>query len=315
MAVALLLLPPLWAGVTVAALFLAFGVSSGVGSLSFKDTLGKTIPKPRRGTLLGLRASIGGAAALVAGFLLAGLGGAEAQARAFLFLLLIAAALWVVSGIFFRAILEQPGATGGARRPVKVVREALELFRESPNIRRFVTARSLNLSIALLQPLYVVIAAARLGFSFSGLGTLLIAGAGAQLVSGWVWGRLTDRSARFVLFLAPLLGVMVGVLFFLLPAFGGIAAGALGHGIVIFLHNIAYAGARVGRKTYLVNAAGDQDRALLAAGANTLIGVATLILSALVSSVTAIWAPAASATMLLVLLAIGGTLALRLREV
>lgn len=315
MAAALFLLPPLRAGIVVAALFLLFGVSSGVGSLSFKDTLGKTIPKPRRGTLLGLRASIGGAAALIAGLILTRLGGAEAEPRAFLYILLIAAGLWVVSGILFRAINEQPGATGGARRPHEVVREAVELFREDANIRRFVTARSLNLSIALIQPLYVVIAAERLGFSFSGLGTLLVASAGAALISGWVWGRLTDRSARFVLVLAPLLGVLVGVLFFSLPSMGGVAAGAPGHGVAIFLHNIAYSGARVGRKTYLVNAAGNENRALLAAGANTLIGIATLLLSALVSTVTALFAPAASAAMLLLLLAGGGTLALRLREV
>lgn len=315
MATALALFPPLWAGASVALLFLIFGVSSGVGSLSFKDTLGKTIPKPRRGTLLGLRASIGGAAALVAGLILARLGGAEAQARAFFALLILAAALWVVSGLFFRAVDERPGATGGARNPVAVVSEAFGLFREDGNIRRFVTARSLNLSIALLQPLYVIIAAGRLGFSFSGLGTLLIASAGAQLISGWVWGRLTDRSARFVLFLSPLLGVAVGVLFFLLPLLGGAAAGAAGHGVVIFLHNIAYAGARVGRKTYLVNASGDENRALLAAGANTLIGLATLLLSALVSTVTGVFDPAASAAMLLLLLTAGGLLALRLEEV
>ena len=315
MAGVLFVLPPTTAGIAVALLFLLFGISSGVGSLSFKDTLGKTIPKPRRGTLLGLRASIGGAAALGAGLLLAGIGGEQAHSTGFLALLLVAAVLWLISGLLFRRIDELPGATGGGGKPIETVREALSLFSENVNIRRFVAARSLNLSIALLQPLYVVIAARRLGFSFSGLGTLLLASAGAALLSGWVWGRLTDRSARLVLVVAPLLGVIVGALFFLLPSLGAVVSGALGHGVVIFLHNIAYAGARVGRKTYLVNAAGDENRALLAAGANTLIGGATILFSALVSTVTGIWGPEVAALLLLLFLAGGGVLALRLKDV
>jgi hypothetical protein len=314
-AAALLVLPPVAAGIIAAALFLGFGVSSGVGSLSFKDTLAKTIPKPRRGALLGLRASIGGAAALVAGAVLGLTGGAEGGTVTFLILVLGAAVLWIVSGLFFRAIQEYPGATAGGRNPLDSVKEAFGLLRTAPNIRRFIAARSLNLSIALLQPVYVLIAAERLGFSFSGLGTLLIASAGAALLSGWIWGRLTDRSARLALVLAPLMGIVVGALFFLLPVIGGVAAGAVGHGVVLFLHNIAYAGARIGRKTYLVNAATDTDRALLSAAANTTIGGATLIMSGVVSLVTATAGAAVTAMVLLILLLGGGLLALRLEEV
>lgn len=315
MAGALLLLPSTAGGLMTAALFLAFGVASGLASLSFKDTVAKTIPKPRRGTLLGLRASIGGGVALVAGALFSLLGTDGAPSEALLILLVAAAAFWVVSGFLFLRIKEEAGSTSGGKNPVDSIREALALFRENDNMRRFVAARSLDLSITLLQPLYVIIAADRLGFSFSGLGTLLIASAGAQLVSGYVWGRLTDRSSRWVLIIAPVVGVAVGILFFLMPMVGGWAAGTVAHGVVLFLHNIAYAGARVGRKTYLVNAASNENRAIFAAGANTAIGLVTLLMSAVVSAVTGFAGAVSSALMLIVLLSVGALLATRLREV
>jgi hypothetical protein len=314
-ALSLVTLPPAIAGVVTAALFLCFGISSGVGSLSFKDTLAKTIPKPRRGTLLGWRASIGGAAALLAGGILALTGGADGGTTTLLILVLGAALLWIISGLFFRSIQEYPGATAGGRDPIDSVKEAFARLRHAGNVQRFVAARSLNLSIALLQPVYVLIAAERLGFAFSGLGILLIGSAGAALVSGWVWGRITDRSARLPLIVGPLLGVLVGVLFFLLPVMGGVFAGAVAHGLVLFLHNIAYSGARIGRKTYLVNATTDEDRALLSAGANTIIGAATFGLSAVVSLITGTAGTQVAALVLLALLFGGGIMALRLEEV
>jgi hypothetical protein len=114
---------------------------------------------------------------------------------------------------------------------------------------------------------------------------------------------------------SPLFGVFVGVLFFLLPVFGGVAEGAVAHGLVLFLHNIAYSGARIGRKTYLVNATTDEDRALLSAGANTIIGAATFGLSAVVSLITGTAGTQVAALVLLALLLGGGLMALRLDEV
>lgn len=306
---------PLVAGVLTAAVFLLFGVSSGLGSLSFKDTLAKTVPKQKRGSLLGMRATIGGSAALLAGGLLLLLGGRHSGTSRLLALLPAAGALWVVSGVLFGTIREEPGATEGASAPRQLLGEAAEYFRHDRNIRRFVAARSFNLSITLLQPLYTLIAADRLGFSFSGLGALLFASALAALVSGWIWGRLTDHSARLVLTIAPLTGTVVGVLFFLLPVIGGPFSGPLAHGVIFFLHNVAYSGARVGRKTYLVNAADNKNRAVVAAGANTVIGVATLLLSVLVSVTTGLLGAPVTAAALLLLLTVGGTTALTLREV
>jgi hypothetical protein len=48
------------AGVAVVAALAAFSAASGVGSVAFKDVLAKTIPKGRRGRLLGFRATVGG---------------------------------------------------------------------------------------------------------------------------------------------------------------------------------------------------------------------------------------------------------------
>ena len=47
-------------------ILLIFSIASGVGSISFKDVTGKTVPKGERGQMLSYRSTFGGALALVA---------------------------------------------------------------------------------------------------------------------------------------------------------------------------------------------------------------------------------------------------------
>jgi len=60
MIVAALTLPPFAAGMLVATFLLLFSLARGMGSLSFQDVTGKTIPKGRRGRMLAARSMIGG---------------------------------------------------------------------------------------------------------------------------------------------------------------------------------------------------------------------------------------------------------------
>ncbi|MCA1802566.1 MAG: hypothetical protein LC662_08915 [Rhodothermaceae bacterium] len=62
-----LLFNGLTSGILVVILLAVFSMASGVGSVSFKDVLAKTIPKGKRGTLLSVRAAAGGLLALFAG--------------------------------------------------------------------------------------------------------------------------------------------------------------------------------------------------------------------------------------------------------
>ena len=54
----------------IVALLSFFSLTSGLGSVAFKDVLAKTIPKGKRGRLLAARATVGGLLTLIAGIIL-----------------------------------------------------------------------------------------------------------------------------------------------------------------------------------------------------------------------------------------------------
>ena len=95
---------------------------------------------------------------------------------------------------------------------------------------------------------------------FGGLGLLVIASAGAGLLSSYVWGRLADRSSRKVLILTAAAATLA-----LLATLGLNAAGVLQDvwalPLVLFVLMIAYQGVRLGRSTHLVDMASQENRA------------------------------------------------------
>lgn len=261
-----------WAagGVIVAALTV-LALARSVCSVSFKDVLGKTVDKPRRGTVTGFAASLASAGVLVfAGVLMLGVverftlvAGAIA----------LAGVAWLGAALVFATIREEdrPGDAEGEATGLG----QMALLREDADLRRFVLARVMLIPTALAPPYLVMLAGEAGDARWGALGAMLAASALAGLVSGWVWGRLSDRSSRQVLAISG--AVAAG---FLLLAVGFGRAGLMGTAwaapVALFGLMVSYRGVRVGRSTYLVNLAPEAQRASYTAVANTVVGVALL---------------------------------------
>lgn len=277
MAAAVLFTPPDMAAWLLLVLFALFSVASGVGSVAFQDVTGKTVPKGVRGRMLANRASIGGALTLVAAALLKFVIGDGGGAEVYAALVAAAATLWIASAFFFAIIDEEAGAQEGGRDMTGEVRAGLKLFREDPGFSRYLGMRiALLVSVELAPPYFALLAQQTQGGALASLGILIFAVGFANMVSSWVWGGLADRSARKVCVVAGMVGIAaVGAA--LLAAFvvsDDYAIWAFGG--VFVIAGIAEAGARLGRKTYLVDAAPKDERPLYTALSNTLAGLVAL---------------------------------------
>ncbi|NNG03176.1 MAG: MFS transporter [Inquilinus sp.] len=264
------------AGLAILVLFALFSLASGMGSVAFQDVVGKTIPKGRRGRLLANRAAIGGALTLaVAGVLQISLVDRE-QVAITVPLILAAAVLWLAGAVAFAALREEAGATSGGRTMISELGHGVSLFRQVAGFRRYILVRCLMLGVELAMPFYVLHAAAILPAAAPTLALYVFAVGGANIASSPFWGRFSDTSSRTVLTIA-----------------GGIAAaaglGALGidllpeplrtpwlYALLFFALGVAESGVRIGRKTYLVDAAPDDERPLYVAFSNTTVGLVAL---------------------------------------
>ncbi|MCR9219754.1 MAG: MFS transporter [Alphaproteobacteria bacterium] len=264
------------AGVAAVALFALFSVMSGAASVAFQDVMGKTIPKGRRGRLLATRAAIGGALVLVAAAALKF--GVEDGAALALPLVLGAAALWVGATLAFALIEEAPGATGGGRSMAQSLAAGFAAMRENRPYNRFVKARALLLSVELAMPVYALHAVSLYGQGAGALAVMLFAVGLANIVSSPLWGRLSDAASETVMTLAALAAVAAAALALAIHfLIGGAPGWSLWlYGLVFVLLGVAEAGVRLGRKTYLVDGAPKEEKALYAAFANSAVGLIAL---------------------------------------
>lgn len=260
----------------VAVLLLLFSIASGVASVSFKDVMGKTIPKGRRGRLLATRATGGGLLTLAFGLVLFFFLRDMEASRTVALLILGAALLWVLAGLAFLWIEEAPGATEGGRTPFQEFRAGWKVLREDRNLANFILSRAFLMAIPLAQPYFVVIGREYTDADLSGLGLFVIAAGLAALISSPLWGKLADRSSRRLMVGMALLGILnCG----LVAGFTFLPEGSRSIFLfapLILLNMMAHGGARLSRKTYLTDYAPEEDRPLYVALANTLIGFFTL---------------------------------------
>lgn len=272
---------PLGAGVL--ATLALFAVSRGIASVSYKDVLGKTVSKTRRGAVAGYGSSLGGIAASALGVWLMVLeaDGADLGPVFFAGLLCAAAGLWLLAAALYLLLAEEPGSTEGGVNAFQAVKEQLALVWTERDLRDFLIVRALLVSTALATPFYVAIAQAQTGANLSGLGGLLLAGALASAVGGWVWGKASDLSSRLVMAVSGLIaaGAAGGVLAVLLMDLDLARAPAF-YSLAVFLLAFAHEGVRLGRSTYLVDLATEETRAHYTAVSNTVIGVLLLIMGA-----------------------------------
>lgn len=290
-------------GLVICGLLAMLAVSRAACSVSYKDILGKTVEKTRRGAVKGVAGSASSAAVLIFALLL--LSGLLQEVTPLAIAVGIAALLWLAGALLFSRLEE------AASEPSD--REGLHLapLREDPQFRRFVAARGLLTATALAPPYLVLLDDG--GGALQKLGALLLASAAAAFVSSYVWGRLSDRSSRRVLILAGLAGALAMVLA-VAAALAGWTGAIWVTPVILFGLQIAYQGVRSGRSTYLVDMAPEDQRASYAALANTAIGLLLLVAGGF-GGALAVIGPEAALAGFAVLSALGAMVAAGLNEV
>ncbi|MBK74674.1 MAG: MFS transporter [Henriciella sp.] len=256
------------------AIVLALGVlalARSVCSVTYKDVLGKTVSKARRGTATGTASSTAALFVIFFGTILTT--GELERMPVVIAGLFVAAGLWLIASVLFSTLQEEAGATEGGANPLAAARENFGLLARDAQLRRFIATRGLLISTALAPPFMVALGTSEeAGNAFGGLGLLVIASAGAALFSSYIWGRLADRSSRKVLIFSAIAATLALVATLVLNALGLLEA-VLALPAMIFALMLAYQGVRLGRSTHLVDMATRDTRAAYTALSNTIIGI------------------------------------------
>lgn len=245
-------------------------------SVSYKDVLGKTISKSKRGTTTGLATSLSAGTVIVFAALLS-TEFVEKQSIVILGLFL-ASILWMFAAYIFSTIYEAKGATEGGGNPISVFQENLHFLKEDKQLRLFIITRALLVSSALAPPFMVALTNESNSEETINLGILLFASSFAALLSSYVWGRLADKSSRLVLLLSGAV-TLISLVLTNLAYYTGTLSNGWALPVFLFVLMIAYQGVRLGRSTYLVDMASQDNRATYTALSNTIIGVFLLISS------------------------------------
>ncbi|MBV7378231.1 MFS transporter [Maritimibacter dapengensis] len=279
-------------------------LSRAAASVSYKDVLGKTVGKSRRGAVTGFAGSASAALVFVFALLLVSgwIEGVGALAAA----IALAAMLWGVAALTF-STLEEPASEPGEGGALDI----LGLLRGDATFARFVAARGFLTATALAPPYFVLLAGNGEG-QLGQLGALVIASSAASFLSSYAWGRFADRSSRLVLVAAGLIGALaMGAAIAL--SLMGLAEAIWAMPAALFVLMIAHHGVRQGRSTYLVDIAPEDKRASYAATANTLIG-GLLLVTGLFGGALSFIGPMAALIGFAVLAALGSFVAFGLEE-
>ncbi|KFZ30582.1 MFS transporter permease [Pseudidiomarina salinarum] len=271
-------------GWAVVSLLAVFSLARGVCSVTVKDVEGKTVSKSRRGRLSGIAAAAAGLlsvlTALVIIFSPTLLGEQLNNGNATLFVALLAFAimLWTSAALIYAQVPEVAGATEGGGNAIVEALKSVRLLWTDKQFGQFVLTRSLLVSSAFAIP-YVVVMIQRSGeSSLTNLGGMMLASGLAGLMAGRFWGKWSDRASHHVMAAAALMAVLVMAIALALFVYADnwlllqpVAA------LLIFTAAVAHHGARVGRKTYLVDMATQETRAQFTAVSNTVIGLVLLL--------------------------------------
>ncbi|MCT8468682.1 MFS transporter [Chromohalobacter canadensis] len=274
-----------WGGAIVLAALVVLSLGRGLSSIATKDVLGKTISKQRRGTLMGWSGSAAGAITLAVGAVLMLFGDRPGQV-ALAILLLIATLGWALNALCASRIKEEPGATQGGQSIWGSLAEGVRLLRHDRHFLHFNLARALLLSSALALPYIALLGQQQSGSNLGGLGIMILVSGLAGMLASPIWGKLADRSSRKVMrdsaVIAALCCAAAALIAWLPDAWSD---SVWPYALVYALLVIAHAGVRLGRKTYVVDMAGSDKRALYVALSNTFTGILMLLVGGLLGAI------------------------------
>lgn len=289
------------AGIGILLALAAFALARSLSSIAAKDVLGRTVPKGARGQINGYATIGSGIAAITVGLGLRAIGGDDSPPETFAWFLVGAAVAWGVAISVFARVTEVPGERDrGSSRPIG---GAITLLRDDAPFRRFVVARALLLVSALTPPFVVTLASEQGDASLAGLGSFVISSGVAALVGGRFWGRLADRSSRRAMMMAAGASSTIVVGFLGLSLIDEVRELPMLYPATYLLLALTHTGARLGRKTYVVDLAEGNERTDYVAVSNTAMGILLLVTGAATSAVALLGVEAA-----LVVLAVLGYL-------
>lgn len=260
------------AGWVILACLAVLAVARSSCSASYKDVLARTVEKGQRGKISGAAGTV--AAVAVLGYaVLISVGILPLDPVVIAGAIAFAGGLWLVGAAVF-TILDEPKDDTAADKD-RSIKALLQPLREDSELQTYIAARALLISTALAPPFLVVLGNLE-GRSLGNLGVLMIASSIAAILSSYVWGALADKSSRQTLMAAG----AGSALTLLAAAFAGFVG--MGDSRVwlipgfIFLAQIAYHGARAGRKTHLTDMDTGGRKSVYTALSNTVIGLMLL---------------------------------------
>ncbi|EBA10592.1 MFS transporter [Roseobacter sp. CCS2] len=244
-------------------------VARAACSASFKDILARTVEKGNRGKVSGTASTIAATVVFIFAILLSfGIWPREPAAVAFA--VFLAGLLWLAAAALF-ARLSEPDADARDDNDTTLP-ELVQPLWDDKELQTYIATRGLLISTALAPPFLVMLGNLSSG-ALGNLGVLIIASALASIISSYVWGALSDRSSRKTLIVASGAAAVT----YVMAALSGFAGVGVGSDylipILIFMAQIAYEGARAGRKTHLTDMDAEGRTAVYTALSNTVIGV------------------------------------------
>lgn len=289
----------------------ALAIARSGASLSYKDALARTIPKTRRGAVSGIPGSIAATFVLAFGASLAS-GVLPLNATTLALGIALGGMFWLVAAGLFLRLNEDGGADAASGN--FALQSLIAPLREDRQLRLFIIARALLTVTALAPPFIVMLSAQGQREALDQLGPLIIASAAASILSGYVWGRLSDHSSRKTMIASALLAATVFAGITAIDVFGDGLNSALRAAGAIFGAQIAYEGVRAARKLHLTDMVGDDRRARYTALSNTIIG-GVLVVGGAFGVLADQFGPAAIITSFIVISIAGALVAMRLDEV
>jgi len=280
------------AGWAIVLSLVVFSFSRCLSSISSKEVLGKAISKGRRGRISGVAGSVSGLLGL-SGALIVLLGFDRDVGKATYGWFLVGAAGFYLIAAFVMALVEEERSKEEGADFSGDLRERLGLVWRDRVLRQFVVVRTLLLGSALASP-YLVVLSQQGGFNLRCLAGFVLAEGLASGLSSILWGRLSDRSSRTAMMVGAVIAAGVGLVGVLIALGGGQLAGQLWiWPLLFFVLSVGYSGVRIGRKTYIVDISGDENRIDYVSASNTLIALMLIVLGGLgsvIQSVGTVWA-------------------------
>ena len=284
MGLSAMLLPPTAAGWCVLLALTVFSIARAFCSISSTDVMGRSIPKGFRGRVSGLSATLSGFLSAIAAVMLV-IYRDEHTITVLAWLLFIAAFLWLIGAGIYSSVHEPvPTQTDAPATLSNDLRNRLRLVLDDKLFAQFILCRCLLLGSALASPLLVVLGQQSGGSLISLVGFVIASGL-ASGTSSFFWGKLADQSGSLTMALGGTLSTIIGFTSLAIALWAETLTSLSWCWPLLFLlFNLGYAGVRIGRSTWVVDAVDGDKRTDYVSASNTLIAICIIVMGLITSA-------------------------------